>query len=728
VRRLAALVTAATLAVSISPVARSDVALPPEEAARLPANRPNILLLVSDDQQMATFTRALMPSVFSDLVDAGERFDRFYVNSSLCCPSRSEILTGLTEQHTGVDDNNVPLNRPTIVEALHDVGYRTMLAGKYLNSLPCDPRPEFDRWVCQFQNNDNGLSLVDPTLNVDGTDRSFDGYTTQIEANFASDFIRSTPRDQPFFVMYTPTSPHLPANDPRYGDMEVAPYRPPNFDEDTTTNGKPFYMRRPPMPADEIARNDRRFEAMSRAVRALDDDMGQILSALGDRSRDTLVFFLSDNGFLLGEHRREAKIVPYEESVNTPFVVRFPALATGTPHTSQAIVSNIDIAPTIADVVGIPWHADGRSLVPLLTHRRQSIRPAALINWCEGIHPPCPGNQPTTVFVEPLLGVPSYFGVVTRRYKFVRYRTGERELYDLRNDPFELVNHAGDPAWAERVGRMARYLARLTSPPPVDTTIVTGPHGRSGTRAFTFRYFSPSRLATYECRLDRGGAVGRWRACDGQTRVVGPLRDGDYVFRVRGTNEHGRTDPTPASRAFSIHTTGPPVIVDSGPAAHLTDRSVTLRFSSARAGVRFECRLHVWSEEGGPWAPCRSPVSYADLADAVWAFEVRSVDDNGAVTRPPGLWLFHVDNAGPRIVFDLRPDDPATNVDPAFIFHPDERTRGTITCRVDDGDRVNCTSGTFQPTGLSRAVHTVSVTATDTLGNRARTVFTWRIL
>ena len=363
------------LLLTVSSTARSDVMAPPADARRLPANRPNILLLVSDDQQMATFTRALMPSVFSGLVDRGVRFDRFYVNSSLCCPSRSEILTGLTEHHTGVDDNNVPLNRPTIVEALHDLGYRTMLSGKYLNSLPCDPRPEFDRWVCQFQNNDNGLSLVDPTLNVDGTERIVHGIHDADRGGLRFGLHPVHAGGPAVLRDVHADEPHLPANDPRYADMPVAPYRPPNFDEDTIAGGKPFYMRRPPMPTDEIARNDRRFEAMSRAVRALDDDMGRILTALGDRSRDTLVFFLSDNGFLLGEHRREAKIVPYEESVNTPFVVRFPALATGAPDTSGALVSNIDIAPTIADVVGIPWHADGRSLVPLLTHRRGSIRP-----------------------------------------------------------------------------------------------------------------------------------------------------------------------------------------------------------------------------------------------------------------------------------------------------------------------------------------------------------------
>jgi N-acetylglucosamine-6-sulfatase len=726
--RRGALLLAGALLVSLFPSPHADVvALGSSAAPRLPLDRPNILLLVSDDQQMATFTRTLMPSVFSRLVDRGVRFDRFYVNSSLCCPSRSEILTGLTEQHTGVDDNNVPLNRPTIVEALHDLGYRTMLSGKYLNSLPCDPRPEFDRWVCQFQNGDSGLSLVDPTLNVDGTDTTFSGFTTQIEANFVSDFIRSTPRDRPFFAMYTPTSPHLPANDPRYASMPVTPNRPPNFDEDTAASGKPFYMRRPPMPADEIARNDRRFEAMSRAVRALDDDIGRILASLGDRARDTLVIFLSDNGFLLGEHRREAKIVPYEESVNTPFVVRFPAVATGTPSISDALVSNIDIAPTIADLVGIPWHADGKSLVPLLTHRSASIRPAVLINWCEGIHPPCPGNQPTNVFIEPLLGVPSYFGVVTRRYKYVEYRTGERELYDLANDPYELVNHAGDPAWSSVRGRMAGYLFTLTSPPPVDTTIVTGPQGAVDTRAFTFRYFTASRFATYRCRLDRDGVAGSWRACDGQTDQVGPLRDGDYVFRVAGTNERGRTDPSAAARAFSIHTTGPPVTVDAGPPRHLRERSVRLRFSSPEGGARYRCRLHVWTDTPGGWKVCRSPVVYGGLGDAVWAFEVQAIDRSGRVTRPPGLWLFQIDNAGPEIVFDLRPNDPATNVNPVFEFHANEPIRGGTLCAVDDAPAVDCSEGTFQPIGLSRAEHVVTITATDTLGNTATTTFTWLI-
>ena len=116
-------------------------------AKAAPDARPNILLLISDDQAWSVFNRDLMPTVYGQLVDKGVLMRRAYVNTSLCCPSRAQILTGLYEHNTGVDANEIPLTRPTLPQALHDRGYRTMLAGKYLNSWPCEPRPEFDRWV-----------------------------------------------------------------------------------------------------------------------------------------------------------------------------------------------------------------------------------------------------------------------------------------------------------------------------------------------------------------------------------------------------------------------------------------------------------------------------------------------------------------------------------------------------------------------------------------------------
>ena len=195
--------------------------------AAAPNAHPNILLIVSDDQAWSTFSPQLMPSVYSQLVDQGVLFKRAYVNTSLCCPSRAQIVSGLYEHDTGVDQNEVLLRRPTFPMALHDAGYRTMLAGKYMNSWPCDPRAEFDEWACVATPEISSLSLVDPKVNIDGVWQTKTGYEPDVLQGLASDFIKNTPADQPFFVMYTPTTPHLPADDTRYADMPVSPPRGP---------------------------------------------------------------------------------------------------------------------------------------------------------------------------------------------------------------------------------------------------------------------------------------------------------------------------------------------------------------------------------------------------------------------------------------------------------------------------------------------------------------------
>ena len=216
--------------------------------------------------------------------------------------------------------------RPTLPQALHDRGYRTMLAGKYLNSWPCVPRPEFDRWVCTSTPAPSNTALTHPYINVDGVWNQYGGYQPDVLATFATDFITQTPTDQPFFVMYTPTSPHLPADDPRYDDMAVSPPRGGAFNANMLTEGAPRFARRSALNADEIANSDANYVSMAHATRSLDDAMGAVLDSLGDRSRDTLVIFMSDNGFLYGEHRRVGKNDQWEESVNVPMVVRYPAV------------------------------------------------------------------------------------------------------------------------------------------------------------------------------------------------------------------------------------------------------------------------------------------------------------------------------------------------------------------------------------------------------------------
>ena len=139
------------------------------------ASRPNILLIVSDNQAWSDFDRQLMPTVFSQLVDQGVVFRHAYVNTSLCCPSRSEYDRARRD-HTGVDANDSPLLRPTLPQSLHDAGYHTMLAGKYLNSWPsCDPRPEFDRSLCVSGEEPSGFPSSTPISTWTGRGHSSRG-------------------------------------------------------------------------------------------------------------------------------------------------------------------------------------------------------------------------------------------------------------------------------------------------------------------------------------------------------------------------------------------------------------------------------------------------------------------------------------------------------------------------------------------------------------------------
>jgi N-acetylglucosamine-6-sulfatase len=219
----------------------SNSSIPPANAQ----GRPNILVLLSDDQAFHLFDRQLMPNVFSQLVDQGVDFGRAYVNVSQCCPSRSSILTGLYSHNTGVDSNTVALDgrspaRPTMAVALHDAGYRTMLAGKYLNSEPCNPQPGWDQWVCGTKNTE-----VDPQLNVNGEDIQYRGYTADILADFAVDFLKAdADPGHPFFIYYAPKDPHLPANDDREDSLEVPPYQPPSYDAIPDPASRPAWASR----------------------------------------------------------------------------------------------------------------------------------------------------------------------------------------------------------------------------------------------------------------------------------------------------------------------------------------------------------------------------------------------------------------------------------------------------------------------------------------------------
>jgi arylsulfatase A-like enzyme len=691
--------------------------------------RPNILVIISDDQAWSDFSPALMPRVFSDLVGQGALFKRAYVNTSLCCPSRSQILTGLYEHHTGVDTNIVPLDRPTIVQALHDVGYHTMLAGKYLNSWPCAPRAEFDRWACVGTPEPSTYSMIDPLINEDGAWRRYAGFQTDILASQVVDFIHATPHSQPFFAMYSPTTPHLPSDDPRYDSMPVTPPRAASFDENTLVDSAPMYERRPPLTTGEIAGADGRFTKMAHGVRSLDDSVGTILDGLGDRAQNTIVIYLSDNGFLFGEHRRFGKTDAYEESVRVPMVIRYPVMLAATDaFASHALVSNVDIAPTLAELAGFPWQADGRSLVRVLNGSAGSVRAALLIEHCQGVSlgsVPCSGLS----FYAHQSRAGGYVGVVTSRYKYVRYDDGDRQLFDLETDPAELDNLVGAPGSGPTLASMETKLTSLLEPNPA-TTIVTGPWptGDPTSRVAAFTFFSPSRFSTYRCRLIRDGTPDVWHACDGQSDVIGGLPDGDYVFQVAGVDELGNVDATPAARSFTVGSSGPAVSIDAHPPAAQSSGSAAFGFSSTVSGAKFECRLSLWDGSEGDWVPCGSETvsTYPDLTEGRWSFEVRAQDPaSGNWSQPPAEWLVDVDITGPSFAMAQGPLSLTSSRSADIRLIPLEAVKGTVLCRLGGNALVDCSHGRFTVTGLTKGPHTLRVTASDALGNTASTSFTW---
>lgn len=449
--------------VQVTPVDNSSVApLDPTASDGSPSVHPNIVLIVTDDQRLDSLR--VMPEVQRLLVRRGMTFRRAIVSNPLCCPSRATILTGRYSHTTGVYFNRGPhggwrafqaSESSTVATALDAVGYRTALIGKYMNGYARDiyVPPGWDRWFAFA--GANGAYYDYEMLDSSGGphrvpfgSRSSD-YSTDVIRRKAVSFIRSTPRSTPFFLMVTPYAPHgPPVPAPRHqDDFANAPVHLGPAVNEADVSDKPAYIRhRGPVDPRVMRRLTRR---QWETLQAVDKLVLRVLIALRDtgRSGTTLVIFTSDNGVANGEHHWRYKMDPYEESIRVPFVIRYPGqIPAGS--TSSALVSNVDIAGTIADFAGASLSTDGLSMRPLVTGTRSSFRGSVVLEH----------TRYTST-------VPTYCGIRTRRFTFVRYATGEEELYDLRLDPYELVNvEAVRPRKA--TGLRALTKARCQPVPP----------------------------------------------------------------------------------------------------------------------------------------------------------------------------------------------------------------------------------------------------------------------
>lgn len=459
--------------------------------------RPTILLIVTDDQRFDTLSA--MPTVKREIVDRGVSFTEAIVPVSLCCPSRASILTGRYSHSTGIYRQKVPYggmpdfdDDPTLATWLDDAGYTTGFFGKYLDvyqsaALAGYIPPGWDRWVAFVHS-----QFVDYSLTFDGRIRTFgdapQDYSTTVLGERAETFIRQ--REGPLFVVFAPAAPHWPATpEPAYATAfsDLAPYRPPSFGGPEP--GKPQWMFEddPLVPeyVDELRLDQ------YRSLLSVDDQVALLLDALADTGRlDTsLVIYTSDNGLQWGEHGWDKKETPYEEAVRVPFVVRDPVVTD--PREDDAMVANVDIAPTIAEAAGVvpTPAAEGSSLLDRLADPATPWRDAVRLEHMRGANP-----------------VPTFCGVRTDRYTYVRYVTGERELYDRSVDPYEMVNLAGMPEGAAVEAALGRRADDLCDPPP------PGMEPEQGIVPAAIVIAIAAGLAAWAGRAARrGGGVGRGR-------------------------------------------------------------------------------------------------------------------------------------------------------------------------------------------------------------------------
>jgi arylsulfatase A-like enzyme len=459
--------------------------------------RPNILYVMTDDHpadRMSCAGHKILRTPNMDRLAAeGVRFSNCFVTNSLCAPARATALTGCFSHINGVRGNSEAKDAPperinpgvaTYPELLKAAGYRTAVVGKWhLNDQP----KGFD-YSCILPG--QGL-YFDPDFMEDGARKKLKGYATDITTDKALQWLETTGRE-PWLLVYQHKAPHRPFQPaPRHAqlfrDVEL-PY-PETFHDDYATRRLAKeaedmrfdlslagdYKDLPAgLPADQKKRwiFQRFVKDHYRATVGVDENLGRVLDYLDRRklAEDTVVIYTSDNGFFLGEHGWYDKRWMYEPSLRIPLLVRYPRLGVK-GRVDTAFVQNIDFAPTLLDLAGVPVPAQmqGRSMRPMLEGRTpRDWRKSAYYTYYENSWALLAGkgrealSDPSFAYFTPHRISP-HRGVRTERHKLIEYY-GEGdywELFDLDKDPHELRNVYGSAEYRGVTADLKAELQRL---------------------------------------------------------------------------------------------------------------------------------------------------------------------------------------------------------------------------------------------------------------------------
>lgn len=420
------------------------------------AKSPNFVFFLTDDQRWDGMSCAGNPVIKTPNMDRiaqqGIRFENMFVTTSLCGPSRASFLTGKYVHNHGVRRNGEGLSKDqvTFPEMLKQAGYETAFIGKWHNTDQGKDRGFDYTFGFKGQGRYNNPIISENF----GPEKEYEGYVTDILTNHAIQFLEKG-HEKPFCLLLWFKAPHrswIPAKrfEDLYKDMTMP--EPPTFHDDY--QGRPDAIKNTDMRIgdfDDVPDLDTFLKSYYRTLAGVDENVGRVLDVLDrlDLTDETVVAYSGDNGFFLGEHHFFDKRLMYEPSIRVPLLVRYPKMIKP-GSTNQELVLNVDVGPTILDLAGvaIPPDVDGKSVKSLLQGISVPWRKDFLYEYYEypAVH-----------------SVRKNRGVRTKRWKYIHYfeEPEEFELYDIQNDPEEMNNLYGNPAYQDVVAQLRERLNEL---------------------------------------------------------------------------------------------------------------------------------------------------------------------------------------------------------------------------------------------------------------------------
>ncbi len=433
---------------------------------RAQSSRPNFLFILTDDQRFDAVGYAGHPIVKTPNIDKlaqrGVRFLNSFVTTPICAASRASILSGRYERAHKYTFGTPPFSESLCASSypamLRQDGYRTGLIGKVGVSFAQGQSAKMFDLL-------SGIGYPYLRKLPSGEVRHID----QIATDQAIEFLDSQPAQQPFSLSVCFNSPH--AQDGEFENLYPSPATVNGMYEDVVIPQPPlvdplFFRAQPEFlqtsmnrirwfwQFDTAEKYTKNVRDNYRMISGIDFEIGRLMAELERKNllSNTVVVFMSDNGYFLGERGLSGKWVHYEESLRIPLLIADPRAPKRRHGQSvKAMALNIDIAPTVLELVGldVPASYQGRSLVPHVSGKAPRWRRDFL---CEHL------------MVEPK--IPQWEGVRDERYVFARYFTQKPPyefLHDLKKDPRETVNLVADKAYASVLSRMRRRMNELKS-------------------------------------------------------------------------------------------------------------------------------------------------------------------------------------------------------------------------------------------------------------------------